>query len=103
MAAKLVVLKSTRPNTNVPFYTMTDAQKAEIRANGPMAVVGEKIYANGLKRVRTLFFARAAHFAEWEASALVAARNADRAAYNTANGITEQKHVVDMPNYNLDA
>jgi hypothetical protein len=103
MAAKLVVLKSTRPNTNVPFYTMTAEQKAEIRSNGPIATVGEKIYANGLKRVRTLFFARASQFADWEASALVAARNADRAAYNTANGIVEHKHVVDMPNYNLDA
>lgn len=103
MAAKLVVFKSTRPNTNVPFYSMTEAQKAELRSNGPMAVVGERVYANGLKRVRTLFFARAAHFAEWEASALIAQRTADRAAYNAANGIVEQKHVVDMPNYNLDA
>jgi hypothetical protein len=56
-----------------------------------------------LKRVRTLFFARASQFADWESSALVAARNADRAAYNAANGIVEHKHVVDMPNYNLDA
>jgi len=103
MAAKLVVFKSTRPNTNVAFHTYTDAQRAEMRTSGQIFVVGERIYANGLKKVRTLFFARAAHYDAWRNSALVAARQADRAAYNAANGITEHEHVVDMPNYNLDA
>jgi hypothetical protein len=103
MAAKLVVFKSTRPNTNVAFYEYTDAQRAELRASAPISVIGERVYADGLKKVRTLFFARVAHYDAWKASALVTARQADRAAYNAANGITEHEHVVDMPNYDLDA
>lgn len=102
MAAKLVVLKLTRPNTNVPFFTPTEAQKAQLKAEGPPAIVGEKIYANGLKKIRTLFFARAVHYTEWQNSALVAAARAERNAYNASNGITEHEHVVNMPNYNLD-
>lgn len=103
MAAKLVIFKSTRPNTNVPFFSFTDSQRVEMRTAGPISVVGEKTYANGLKKIRTLFFARASHYDAWLNSALVASRRADRAAYNAANGITEHEHVVDMPNYNLDA
>lgn len=103
MSAKLVVYKLTRPNTNVPFYNASEAQKAQLKNEGPPAVVGEKIYANGLKKIRTLFFPRTMHYNEWRNSALIAAHRADRDAYNAANGITEQEHVVDMPNYSLDS
>ncbi len=106
MAAKLVVYKTIRPNTNVPFFVQSADQKEErnaaIIAAGAPAVVGERTYANGLKKVRTLFFPALDHYNAWKANATVAQLHADRDAYNAANGITETKHEVDMPNYRLN-
>lgn len=105
MAAKLVIFKSVRPNTNVAFFSTSDAQKATLQAEaaaaGATSVIGERIYSNGLKKVRTLFFPTLAHYNAWNTNAVIGQFHADREAYNTANGITETRHEVPMPNYSL--
>lgn len=105
MGAKLVIIKQTRPNTGVAFFARSAEQKAASRqalaTEGVRSSAGETNFSNGLKKVRTLFFPTVELYNKWESSPTVAAIFAARAAYNTANGITETKTVVDMPNYTL--
>lgn len=105
MGAKLVIIKQVRPNTGVAFFSRSDAQKAATRTalatEGIRSSAGESNFANGLKKVRTLFFPTVELYNKWESSPTVASLTSERAAYNTANGITETKTVVDLPNYTL--
>lgn len=105
MAAKLVIFKAVRPNTNVSFFSFTEEQKTALQTEatsaGAVSVIGERIYSNGLKKVRTLFFPSIAHYNAWNTNAVISQAHADRAAYNEANGIVETRHEVPMPNYSL--
>lgn len=100
MASKLLVIKQTRPSLDVPFYSPTAENKAAMRAEPLPIVAGERNIASGLKKIRTLFFTNAQAFTDWQASELMQSNIAERAAYNAANGIIEEQHVVDMPQYN---
>jgi hypothetical protein len=72
-----------------------------LATEGVRRAAGEANFANGLKKVRTIFFPTVELYNKWESSPTVASIASARAAYNTANGITETKTVIDMPNYTL--
>lgn len=105
MAARLVVFKTVRPSTDVPFFQLPEADRTALRQSvtesNARGAVGERIYGNGLKKVRTLFFPTIAHFNAWNTNSAVAQAAATRQAYNEANGITETRHEVALPNYTL--
>lgn len=100
MAAKLLVIKQTRPSLDVAFFAPTAEAKASMRAEPIPIVAGERNIDGGLKKVRTLFFTTAQSYIDWQASAPIQANVAARNAHNAANGIIEEIHTVDMPNYN---
>jgi hypothetical protein len=100
MASKLMVIKQTRASLDVPFFAVSESQRATLRAELLPIVSGERNIDSGLKKVRTLLFTTAQSFTDWEASEVIQASITARNAYNTANGITTEIHTVDMPAYN---
>jgi hypothetical protein len=100
MASKLMIVKQSRPSVDVPFYTQPVDTKAALKLIPIPMVSGERNIDGGLKKIRTLFFANPAAFTAWEANQMIQDSIAARTAYNLANGITQETHVVDMPNYN---
>lgn len=100
MASKLMIIKLTRPSLDVPFFAVSESQRASLRAELLPIVAGERNIDGGLKKVRTLLFTTAQSFADWEASEVIQASITARNAYNAANGIITEIHTVDMPNYN---
>lgn len=101
MAAKLVIIKQVRPNLETPFFVFSDEQKSLLKDAGLGATVGERNYAKGYKKIRTLFFPTLELYQKWADSSTVAAVHAARDAYNTANGIRVKKTEIDFPKYVL--
>lgn len=101
MAAKLVIIKQIRSNLETPFYIFTDEQKTALKDAGVIASVGERNFAKGHKKIRTLFFPTLELYQKWADSPVVAANNAARDAYNQANGIVLRKVEIDLPKYIL--
>lgn len=102
MAGKLVVFKSVRSSLDKPFFLLTEAQKEELKNNpGAGAVVGERLYANGLTKIRAVFFPTVESFNEWNASQLIKNLAASRSAHNAQNGIVETMTVTDVADFNL--
>lgn len=101
MAAKLVIIKQIRPNLETPFFSFTEEQKAAMKAEGLAASIGERNFAKGYKKIRTLFFPTLELYQKWANSPTMAANNAARDAYNTANGIKSRKVEIDLPKYVL--
>jgi hypothetical protein len=100
MAAKLLVIKQTRPSVDVAFFIPTAEAKVSMKAEPIPVVAGERNIDGGLKKIRTLFFTTAQSYADWQNSTTMQANIAARNAYNAANGIVEEHHIVDLPNYN---
>ncbi len=105
MGAKLVIIKQVRASTDVPFFTRNvDQRKADaagLKQEGIRATVGERNFKGGLKKVRTVFLPTTEIYEKWKASQTLAGINAERAAYNEANGIKERMIEIDLPNYKL--
>jgi len=100
MASKLMIFKQTRPSLDVEFFVQPAETKAALKEFRIPVVSGDRIVQSGLIKLRTLFFTNPAAFTEWTNNELIKSVIATRTAYNVANGITEETHVVDMPNYN---
>ena len=100
MASKLLIIKSTRPSLDVPFWIASDETKAAMQALPLPIIIGERNIDSGLKKIRTLFFANLNAFTEWSATSIVQTNIVDRETHNAANGIVEEFHVVELPNYN---
>lgn len=100
MASKLMVIKQTRPSLDVAFYAVPEEAKTSMRAEPLPIVAGERNIDGGMKKIRTLFFATTQAFTDWQASEVMQANIAARNAYNAANGIVTEIHMVDMPGYN---
>jgi len=101
MAAKLVIIKQIRSSLDIPFFRLDDTQKQSLKDAGTVATVGERLFARGFKKVRTLFFPTVELYDAWEANASIQSLTAARAAYNTEKGIVERKVVIDLPGYTL--
>lgn len=101
MAAKLVIIKQVRSTLDVPFFCLNDEQKQLLKDAGTVASIGERLFARGFKKLRTLFFPTVELYDAWEANETIQALTAARAAYNTEKGITERKIVIDLPGYTL--
>lgn len=101
MAAKLVIIKQVRSTLDVPFFSLNDAQKQTLKDAGTVASIGERLFARGFKKIRTLFFPTVELYDAWEANETIKALTAAREAYNTEKGIIERKHVIDLPGYTL--
>jgi len=99
MASKLLIIKSTRPSLDVPFWTASDEAKAAMQAVPLPIIIGERNIDGALKKVRTLFFATPHAFTEWSATPIVQTSIAEREAHNAANGIVEEFHVVELADY----
>ena len=94
--AKLVTFKTVRPNTNVDFFVQTDAEKASLVDLGVYNLVADRLAANSLSKVRTVFFPVDADFNTWNSSAINASIEARKAAEYQASGITETREVFDV-------
>ncbi len=94
--AKLVVFKAVRPNTNVDFFVQTDAEKAGLVDLGVYNLVADRVSANSLSKVRTVFFPADADFNTWNTSAINASIEARKAAEYQTSGVTETREVFDV-------
>jgi hypothetical protein len=101
MSCQLLIIKQIRPTTNVAFYAAPEAVKAALRTYGPPAVVGERNFANGLVRVRTLLFPTVGDYQNWVSNPVTSLNLKDRLEYNTKHDIFEEHKVVELPDYNI--
>lgn len=101
MPCQLLIIKQVRINTTVPFYTAPESVKNALRTYGPPAVVGERNFANGLVRIRTLLFPTINDYQNWITNPVTSMNVKDRLAYNTKYGIVEEHKVVEMPDYDI--
>jgi hypothetical protein len=101
MPCQLLIIKQIRPNTNVPFYAAPESVKDALRTYGPPAVVGERNFANGLVRIRTLLFPTVGDYQNWVTNPVTSMNVKDRLEYNSKKGITEEHKVVEMPDYDI--
>lgn len=101
MPCQLLIIKQIRPNTTVVFYAAPEAVKAALRTYGPPAVVGERNFADGLVRVRTLLFPTVGDYQNWVSNPVTSLNLKDRLEYNTKHGIVEEHKVVELPDYDI--
>lgn len=101
MPCQLLVMKQIRPDSNVPFYSAPDFVKEALRTYGPPALVGERNFANGLVRVRSLLFPTSADYENWLTNPVTVSNVNDRLKYNEKHGIKETHHVIEVPGLNL--
>ena len=101
MPCKLLIIKQTRKLSTTPFYSTPEAAKVALRLYGPPAVVGERNFADGLVRVRTLLFPTVADYENWLVNPVTAMNVVDRVRYNNLNAIIETQTVFDVAEDNL--
>jgi len=101
MPCQFLIIKQIRPSINVPFYAAPEAVKSALRTYGPPAVVGERNFADGLIRIRTLLFPTVADYQNWLANPVTALNVKHRLAYNDKNGIIETHNTMEMPDYDI--
>jgi len=101
MACQLLIIKQVRPNTNVSFYAAPESVKNALRTYGPPAVVGERNFANGLVRIRTLLFPTVKDYQNWLSNPVTSMNVKDRMAYNDTNGIRETHNTISMADYDI--
>lgn len=101
MPCQLLIIKQVRPNNNVPFYAAPESVKSALRTYGPPAVVGERNFADGLVRIRTLLFPTEADYQNWLANPVTSMNVKDRMAYNTKHGIRETHNTMIMQDYDI--
>jgi phosphoserine aminotransferase len=101
MAAKLVITRQRRENTDVAWHKASDEAKASVKASGIRSVTARRLFNNGLKKYTVTFFPRVELYDAWAANETIQGMVADRKAYNEANGIADHQVVIDMPNFKL--
>jgi len=101
MSCQLLIIKQVRPNTNVLFYSAPESVKAALRTYGPPAVVGERNFADGLIRIRTLLFPTLEDYQNWISNPVTSSNLKDRMTYNTKNGIRETHNTIGMADYDI--
>jgi len=101
MSCQLLIIKQVRPNINVLFYSAPESVKAALRTYGPPAVVGERNFANGLIRIRTLLFPTLEDYQNWISNPVTSSNLNDRMTYNTKNGIRETHNTISMADYDI--
>jgi hypothetical protein len=101
MSCQLLIIKQVRPNVNVQFYAAPESVKAALRTYGPPAVVGERNFANGLIRVRTLLFPTVEDYQNWLSNPVTSMNVKDRMTYNEKNGICETHNAIGLEDYDI--
>lgn len=101
MSCQLLIIKQVRPNINVLFYSAPESVKAALRTYGPPAVVGERNFANGLIRIRTLLFPTLEDYQNWISNTVTSSNLKDRMTYNIKNGIRETHNTISMADYDI--
>lgn len=99
MASKLIIVKTVRQSTDVPFFAQDPAVKAAAQAENIPVVVGERVFKNGLVKLRTLLFPSVAAHEQWTTSATMITARANKTAYNEANGHVETSKEVNFTNF----
>jgi hypothetical protein len=101
MPGQLLVMKQIRPNAKVAFYSAPDFVKEALRTYGPPAVVGERNFADGLVRVRTLLFPTVEDYQNWLTNPVTSGNVKDRFAYNKEHGIIEIHKVFSTGDFDI--
>lgn len=101
MSCQLLIIKQVRPNTNVSFYAAPEAVKNALRTYGPPAVVGERNFANGIIRIRTLLFPTLEDYQNWISNPVTSLNVKDRMTYNNKHGIRETHNTISMADYDI--
>lgn len=101
MPCQFLIIKQIRPSAAVPFYSASEAVKNALRTYGPPAVVGERNFADGLIRIRTLLFPTVADYQNWLSNPVTSLNVKDRQIYNDKNGIVETHNTIEMPDYDI--
>jgi hypothetical protein len=101
MSCQLLIIKQVRPNVNVPFYTAPESVKSALRTYGPPAVVGERNFADGLIRIRTLLFPSVEDYQNWLSNPVTSLNVKDRMIYNNKNGIRETHNAIGLEDYDI--